>query len=115
MIRLQVRNPTDEQLAEEQMVPVCCDGFEAAFAAGIMTQARGIVYVKQGPALWRVRFCLWCGTAVEDQETELLLHVPELTTAQPGPAETRHRRLRCEICDRPGHRAKKCPKREKTY
>lgn len=119
MIRVQVANPTAEQLREQQMVPICCDEFERSLEAGILDQARGLVYVRQGPALWRIHFCPFCADAIGEHEVERL---PEELAAAPAEEpyhlETlgpRQRRNRCIICDKKGHRASTCPKKEKPY
>lgn len=109
MIRLQVAEPTAEQL----MVPVCCEEFEAALGVGVLTQARGLVYVRQGAVLWRVGFCPFCGAAVDEHLVEVLPDEPE-----PAPVEPRYvlelaeertkRRRRCSLCLKKGHYASTC-------
>ena len=68
---VQITEATPEQL----MVPICCDTFEVMLTAGVITQARGIVYMRGAgspTALARINFCPWCGNAVDEHEVELL-------------------------------------------
>lgn len=111
VLQVELHRASAERQAEEAMLPVCCDDFEQAIAAGVVVGSRfapGLVYLRTVGKHWAIQFCPHCAAPLALPGSSAPVSAAPLLAATA--ASPQSRRLRCGICNTKGHNVRTCPR-----